>query len=182
MHLNILYAVDRLQVLHHLLRDIGTAYGIQWQLHRKQTICIAAESLSVEKVAPATDDLSQNQPDTCSVCHQPEILFFYFYIYIKCNYCRDHTAEYRQSAFPEIQNVDQIVFVLIPGKDNIIRSRPDQCDRDRIECHIKILIRILVCFLRHPHGNAQTQNHSACDDHTVIGNLKATDADRLSDI
>ena len=73
-----LHSVDDLQMLHHLCRHLTGADCIQRKLHGKKVIGISAESLPVEKVSPAADDLPEDNAAAGGISQKAKgnLLFF----------------------------------------------------------------------------------------------------------
>ena len=96
------------------LLDVAGTHCIYRQSHCKQGICITAKYFTVKEITPAADNLSNHQSKHSTVTYFKWIDLLNITIYEQRCKATDHTAIYCQSTLSEIENTQQIVFVLIP--------------------------------------------------------------------
>ena len=118
MHLNIIGS--RLHMGGNALTDVGCAHHGDGQAHGEQAVCILAENLSVKEVAPAAQDLTQDQAEADVIQKQIRICFFESAEYKYSNNGQNDTAVDRKTASPQIKNLKRVVLVVIPHEDHII--------------------------------------------------------------
>lgn len=113
MHLNIINTAYVHDMCRQICTDIRPAHRTHRQLHSQKIICITAKSFPVEEITPASNHLSQYQPQPSRIRQQAKGLFFHFG---KHKYGGDgcqHTTVDGQTAVADIENAEQIVLVHI---------------------------------------------------------------------
>ena len=182
MNLNITDPVDPFYILPHQICHISRTHGIQRQPHCKQTVCILSERLPVKEIAPAPQHLSVKKRKSYGIKDLKRGEMFNPRQDKGSDYCRDYSAVNGKSALPEIENIQQIVLVQIPGKNHEIKSGTDNPGNYAYNAHIKIVVRILPGPLCLGCRNQKTNQNSRSDNNPVIGHLKAKNTDRLSHV
>ena len=92
----------------------------------------------------------------------------YFRKHQNADHSCDHPSVNRKSAFSQIKNIEQIIFIHIPREDYIIKSCPDNSRNDADNPHIKIIFRILTCPFRFTGSNPKTKQNCRSDNDSVI--------------
>ena len=162
-----------------IFRNIASVPHIRnGNLHGKQAVVIVTENFPVHEVAPAADGLSQDKAGHGGVPHEQRILFLDPAPHKQRDKRRDDSAVYRHTAAAQTKDTEQIVLVIIPGKDHIINPCPNYGKNHRPNRKIPIVILILPRLFCDLYCRQQTRYNPDADDETVKGNLKAEHAER----
>ena len=86
-------------------------------------------SLAVNEVAPATNGLTDKQSQATKVSHGPCLDFTPFREDEKANNRAYNTAVNSEAAFPNFDNIHQVILVVFPAEYYIVCSRADNCQR-----------------------------------------------------
>ncbi len=155
------------------LLDIPWIYRVNRQSHGEQRICISAKHFPVEEVPPSAYNLSENQSIDPAVPDLIRRQLFKPAVYKQRRKRGDHRAVDGQTAPPEIEDAQKVIFVLIPGKDHVIDPCPDHGKNDCINAKIPYNVcvhSLRFCHaLRHQHAKYDTDT----DDHAVKSDLKS---------
>ncbi len=73
--------------------------------HGKKRVCVRAECLSVEKIAPAAENLTYKHTHSGGIGKFKEIYFLYFCIYNAGDNTGNNTSVYRQTAFSYFKEI-----------------------------------------------------------------------------
>ena len=144
-------------------------------LHSQQAVGIPAKRFPVEEITPASHNLSYKQRHSHGIEHQQRLLFSHFRKNKQYdNGCR-HTADDAESAVPGIDNIRQMIFIIVPGKNHVISSRTNNCRNHHADQIIQIQLRILPGPLRLSLSHQQTHQKTGSDDDTIKHNRKISD-------
>ena len=99
-----------------------------------------------------------------------------------CQYRCDHTSVNCQSAFPDIQNLQKVILIHVPGKNHIIQPGSYDAKDHTDHPHIQIILRILPGTLCLRGDNHKTKKDCGSYDDPIICNFKSKDGNRLSDM
>ena len=149
-------------------------------LHSQRPVGKASECFPVEKVPPSAQDLADQQPRHRNIRQFEKFYFLHSAEDDHHNDRSNNPSINGKASAPGIQYLRQMIFVVIPGKNNIVKSRPNDSRNHHRDDEIKDQIRIDSVFLSHSGRRKHPQKKSQCNDYTVIFDLKSSDADALS--
>src|SRR5699024_7280655 len=143
--------------------------------HGKRSVGITAESLPVKKVAPAAHDLSHQKSHAHRIEHERRLLLSHLRKNEKDQDRRRHTADNTKTSMPDIDDIQKIILVVIPGKNHIVGSRPDNSGDHHADQVIQINLRILSGPLRFSLCHKKPHQKACGNDDPVKHNRKSPD-------
>ena len=152
------------------------------EFHGQQGIGITAEYLPVKEIAPAADDLPQDQPVSAGIQQQTYIDLFDLTVDGHRGNAANDTAVNSQSAAPQIKDLQQVILIHIPHKDDIIDPGADYGQDQQVDPDVPDRVWIQTCLFGHMGGQQKAGQHGQGYHDPVHGDRKTADHNVLGDI
>ena len=99
-------------------------HGVE-QTHPEEAVCRRAEGLPVEEVAPAAQNLSDEEPQQGNIQHRGDPELFHLAQHRHADDRADDAAIDGDASLPDGEHGQRVIGIVLPGEGHIVNSRAE---------------------------------------------------------
>ena len=177
MNLNITDIVQKQNMRANILIDHGRIHNGFLDSHGKKRIRIPSESFRIEEISPSADCLPQNKTEDTGIRHRKKIQLLLPRVDNTGKKSHQNASVDGKSALTNIRNFQKMLRIVVPFKNDIIDSRPDDAENNDPKGKILNIIRLVSAPDILFRCNKKSKQHPAANNHPVKRNGKPENTD-----